>query len=55
MDMIFADPPYFLSSGGISCHSGKQVSVNKADWDKPFQFKKKFVLIENGFNYAKKY
>ena len=21
VDMIFADPPYFLSSGGISCHS----------------------------------
>lgn len=33
-DMIFADPPYFLSNGGISCHSGKQVSVNKAEWDK---------------------
>ena len=28
IDMIFADPPYFLSSeNGISCHSGKQVSV----------------------------
>lgn len=34
IDLIFADPPYFLSSGGVSCHSGKQVSVNKADWDK---------------------
>jgi site-specific DNA-methyltransferase (adenine-specific) len=34
IDMIFADPPYFLSSGGVSCHSGKQVLVNKADWDK---------------------
>ena len=33
-DMVFADPPYFLSNGGVSCHSGKQVSVNKADWDK---------------------
>lgn len=33
IDMIFADPPYFLSSGGISCHSGKQVNVNKGDWD----------------------
>ena len=32
--MIFADPPYFLSNGGISCHSGKQVSVNKGTWDK---------------------
>ena len=34
IDVIFADPPYFLSSGGISCHSGKQVSVNKGTWDK---------------------
>lgn len=34
VNMIFADPPYFLSSGGISCSSGKQVSVNKGDWDK---------------------
>jgi site-specific DNA-methyltransferase (adenine-specific) len=34
IDMIFADPPYFLSNGGISCHSGKQVSVDKGHWDK---------------------
>ena len=34
IDVIFADPPYFLSNGGISCHSGKQVSVNKGFWDK---------------------
>lgn len=33
-DMVFADPPYFLSNGGISCQSGKIVSVNKGDWDK---------------------
>ena len=32
--MIFADPPYFLSNGGMSCHAGKRVSVNKGDWDK---------------------
>lgn len=31
---IFADPPYFLSNGGISCQSGKQVCVDKGDWDK---------------------
>ena len=34
VDMIFADPPYFLSNGGISCHSGRQVSVDKGEWDK---------------------
>lgn len=33
VDMIFADPPYFLSNGGISVASGKMVSVNKARWD----------------------
>ena len=34
VDMIFADPPYFLSNDGISCRAGKAVSVNKGDWDK---------------------
>lgn len=34
VDMIFADPPYFLSNGGISCQNGRMVSVNKGDWDK---------------------
>jgi len=34
IDMIFADPPYFLSNGGITCMSGKMVSVDKGDWDK---------------------
>ncbi|MFA7663729.1 MAG: site-specific DNA-methyltransferase [Clostridia bacterium] len=33
IDMIFADPPYFLSNNGISCQAGKMVSVNKASWD----------------------
>ena len=34
VDMIFADPPYFLSNDGITCQSGKMVSVNKGSWDK---------------------
>jgi site-specific DNA-methyltransferase (adenine-specific) len=33
VDMIFADPPYYLSNGGITVKSGKMVSVNKAEWD----------------------
>lgn len=33
VDLIFADPPYFLSNGGKSIHSGKVVSVNKGSWD----------------------
>ncbi|MBP5449209.1 MAG: site-specific DNA-methyltransferase [Spirochaetales bacterium] len=44
-DMIFADPPYFLSNGGISVQSGRQVSVNKGDWDKSQGFEK-----DNEFN-----
>lgn len=34
IDMIFADPPYNLSNGGITCHAGRMVSVNKGGWDK---------------------
>ncbi len=60
IDVIFADPPYFLSSGGISCHSGKQVSVNKGVWDNSITLDEKIdfnrkrikecrrVLKENG-------
>ena len=33
-DMIFADPPYFLSNGGISYQAGKIVCVDKGEWDK---------------------
>ncbi len=33
-DCIFADPPYFLSNGGVTCHGGKRVVVDKGDWDK---------------------
>ena len=34
IDMIFADPPYFLSNDGVTCKGGKMVSVNKGEWDK---------------------
>lgn len=33
VDMIFADPPYFLSSGSFTCQNGRMVSVKKGDWD----------------------
>ena len=61
VDLIFADPPYFLSSGGITCSSGKTVCVNKGEWDKSrnidavHNFNKKWlkeckrILKENGF------
>ena len=34
VDVVFADPPYFLSNGGSTCKSGRRVKVDKGDWDK---------------------
>lgn len=42
IDMIFADPPYFLSSGTFTCQNGKMVSVKKGDWDLSNGLKKNF-------------
>lgn len=33
-DMIFADPPYFLSNGGTTCQNGRRAKVDKGKWDK---------------------
>ena len=41
IDMIFADPPYFLSGDGITCSGGKIVSVKKGEWDKKIDIKEK--------------
>lgn len=41
IDMVFADPPYFLSGDGITCSGGKMVSVNKGYWDKKISVKEK--------------
>jgi len=49
IDMIFADPPYFLSSGSFTCQNGKMVSVKKGDWDltngteKNFEFHNEWI------------
>jgi len=42
VDMIFADPPYFLSNGGFSLHAGKRVSVDKGKWDQSNGLEKDF-------------
>ena len=39
IDMIFADPPYFLSGDGITCSAGKMVSVKKGAWDEKISLK----------------
>lgn len=59
IDCIITDPPYFLSNDGITCKSGKMVSVNKGDWDKSFgydnivEFNRKWItesyrVLKNG-------
>jgi len=35
-DMIFADPPYFLSNDGLTIQNGEITSVNKGNWDKSY-------------------
>lgn len=42
VDMIFADPPYFLSNGGFTCSAGRMVSVHKGKWDVTNGLKKDF-------------
>jgi len=34
VDVVFADPPYFLSNGGMTCRSGRRASVDKGAWDR---------------------
>lgn len=51
IDAIFADPPYFLSNGGISVQNEKLVCVDKGDWDKGgtpehiYQFNKQWLSL----------
>jgi site-specific DNA-methyltransferase (adenine-specific) len=32
-DLVFADPPYFLSNGGFTCKAGRRAPVEKGAWD----------------------
>lgn len=34
VDVVFADPPYRLSTGGVTVKSGRLASVNKGAWDR---------------------
>ncbi|HEA70889.1 hypothetical protein LCGC14_0608350 [marine sediment metagenome] len=53
-DLIFVDPPYFLSNDGISCRAGKMVSVNKGNWDKSKGFKEDVEFMESWLKACKK-
>lgn len=50
VDLIFADPPYFLSNDGITCQGGQMVSVNKGSWDKIGSSKETNVEDKHKFN-----
>ena len=54
IDMVFADPPYFLSNNGISCSDGKMVSVNKGPWDKAISIKEKHEFNKKWIRLCKK-
>ncbi len=53
-DLIYVDPPYFLSNDGITCSSGKMVSVNKGDWDKSKGFEEDVKFIDTWLKACKK-
>ena len=38
--VIFADPPYRLSDGGVSVQSGRLASVDEGEWDRSMGFEK---------------
>ncbi|MDP8948736.1 MAG: hypothetical protein M3N00_00600 [Actinomycetota bacterium] len=40
VDVIFADPPYRLSAGGVTVKSGRLAPVDKGDWDRSMGFEK---------------
>jgi len=50
VDVIFADPPYFLSNDGVTCQGGKMISVNKASWDKIESNKQTSLADKHAFN-----
>jgi len=53
-DMIFADPPYFLSGGSFTCQNGKMVSVKKGDWDLGNGLKENFAFHRAWINACRK-
>ncbi len=53
-DLIFADPPYFLSNGGITCRAGKMVSVNKGKWDRSRGFEGNYAFTRDWLSDCKR-
>jgi site-specific DNA-methyltransferase (adenine-specific) len=42
VDAIFADPPYRLSTGGVTVKSGRLAPVDKGSWDRSMGFRKDY-------------
>jgi site-specific DNA-methyltransferase (adenine-specific) len=38
VDVVFADPPYRLSRGGVTVRNGRLAPVDKGDWDRSMGF-----------------
>jgi site-specific DNA-methyltransferase (adenine-specific) len=53
VDLIFADPPYKLSNGGITCQAGKVACVDKGSWDKSQGFDKDYEFTYNWIKLCK--
>lgn len=45
-DLVFVDPPYFLSNNGFTCKNGKVASVNKGIWDKSYGLTHNLAVYE---------
>lgn len=54
VDVIFADPPYFLSSNGVTNSGGKMVSVNKGEWDIKLEAEEKHAYNRQWINKCKR-
>lgn len=44
VDVVVADPPYFLSGKGSTCKSGKRTAVRKGRWDVPITPDQQYVF-----------
>jgi site-specific DNA-methyltransferase (adenine-specific) len=44
VDMVFADPPYRISRGGVTVKSGRLAPVDKGDWDRSMGFERTLSL-----------
>ena len=47
VDCVWTDPPYLLSNDGVTCVSGRMVTVNKGEWDRS-----RGIALDHEFNRA---